>query len=496
MAVVGLVELPALKLLDASGANWTAFRRDDPLGGKQIVAATLEAAGHDVRICNLKDGDAEHETGSVEWNGRTLTKVAAGRPMSDLDPDAVDVWGLTVNYLQEREAAQSLIRHLSSRGRPVVVGGSDALAEPGPYLSAGAAAIVLDKSGAGNQALIDHLTGSDRSTPLTGVQVANGKVFASQRPPMSTQAWPLPSGTIVRATLGARYWEAPLPGRLSPIGAVMLDLGCDRHCDFCQTPSYKVGYTSMSPARAREWIRLQKEQGARSVIVLSDQFLGRVLWDGGREDVLEIMQAFRELDVALLWGNGLEIGKATRGRGLPDGDPRPDPEMVEALWGWDGERGCAQAYVPAERPVSGPEAYAKLLSWRHHCDMMASIVQAGVPDITYGLIVGLPDDSPDTLAALEQGVQDLRHRLKSLNSALRFRVVPYAIRPLPGTPQSDALAREGLLRFRDPAICGGFWTACADTRHMSYAEVSDWQRRLMTGLSDNEADFQGITAIA
>ena len=128
--------------------------------------------------------------------------------------------------------------------------------------------------------------------------------------------------------------------------------------------------------------------------------------------------------------------------------------------------------------------------------MMEAIVQAGVPDITYGLIVGLPDDSAKTLAALEQAVHDLRLRLKSINHSLKFRVVPYAIRPLPGTPQSDALVREGLLRFRDPAICGGFWTACADTHHMSYAEVSDWQRRLMTGLSDNESDFQGITAIA
>jgi 2-oxoglutarate ferredoxin oxidoreductase subunit alpha len=55
----------------------------------------------------------------------------------------------------------------------------------------------------------------------------------------------------------------------------MLDLGCDRKCDFCQTPTYRVGYSAMKPERVREWLELQKSQGARSVIVLSDQFIGQ-----------------------------------------------------------------------------------------------------------------------------------------------------------------------------------------------------------------------------
>ena len=496
MAKIGLVELPALKLLDEQGANWTAFRRDDPLGGKQIVAASLEAAGHDVGVFNLKNGDRDYEAGTVEWNGKTLTKVWSGSPDADLDPSAVDLWGVTVNYLQEREAAQAVIRHASSTGRPVVVGGSDALAEPEHYLTAGAAAIVLDKSGAGNASLVDMLLGQDPREPVSGVRLANGKAFANHRPPLAANSWPLPSPEVVSATIGTRYWEAPLPESLAPIGAVMLDLGCDRHCDFCQTPIYRVGYSAMSPDRVREWLMAQKDRGCRSVIVLSDQFLGRTLWPGGRDDILEILGIFRELDLAILWGNGLEVSKATVGRGMRNGDPSPDEALVSALWGWDGGRGCAQAYIPAERPESGPDAYEKLLSWRSHCLMMKEIVRAGVPDITYGLIVGLPDDTPRDLALLEESVGELRAQLKSINPMLKFRVVPYAIRPLPGTPQAHSLSELGLLRYTDPAIAGGFWTACADTLHMSYADVSEWQSRLMSGLSDREPDFQGITAIA
>ena len=492
---VGLIELPAFKLLDEQGFNWTAFRRHDPLGGKQVLAAQLENGGFDVDIINLKDGEQQIDLGECQWNGKRLRKMVVGTDWRNLDPRDAEVWGVTVNYLQERHVSCDVIRHLKRNGGRVVVGGSDAFAEPRPYLHAGADAVVKDKSGAANLPLIDHVLGRTPRVPLSGVVLTDGTELAARRPPMRPEEWPLPSHQVVEQTMGMNYWEAPLDDSLSPIGAVMLDLGCDRHCDFCETPTYRVGYRWMSPERSLRWLDAQKSAGAKSVIVLSDQFLGRVLWKTGRADVLDIMSGFRELGVTALWGNGLEINKATIGRGMRDGDPTPDQELVEALWGWDGKNGCAQAYIPAERPVAGPKAYDKLLPWQLHCDMMKAIVKTGLPDITYGVIVGLPDDSPDEMEALIQALTGLRWQLKEINPELRFRVVPYAIRPLPGTPQARSLDKLGLIRFTDPAILGGFWTACADTYHMSYEEVSDWQERLVVELSDNEPGFQGITAI-
>ncbi len=405
------------------------------------------------------------------------------------------IWGVTVNYLQERHVACSLIRYLTGGIGRVIVGGSDAFAEPHPYLEAGAAAVVRDKSGSANLPVLDYVLGREPRAPLTGVVLPNGNSLPPHRPPMQPEAWPLPSPKHVQQTLGPDYWEAPLPESLKPVGAVMLDVGCDRKCDFCETPTYRLGYRWMSPERSLQWIAAQKSEGARSVIVLSDQFLGRVLWNTGRAEVLEIMEGFRDLGIAALWGNGLEVHKATVGRGMPGGDMIPDDELVEALWGWDGTVGCAQAYIPAERPLEGPTEYQKLLPWTEHCRMMRAIVRAGVPDITYGVIVGLPDDSPRSLQRLFEGVGELRAELKGINPGLVFRVVPYAIRPIPGTAQANFLTQRGLVKFTDPAILGGFWTACADTLYMSYEEVSDWQERLIVELSDNEPGFQGITAI-
>ncbi|GLY02737.1 MULTISPECIES: hypothetical protein [Actinoplanes] len=494
MASVGLVELPALKLVDENGLNWTAFRKTEPLASKQILAALLDAAGFDTAIVNMKQADDAYEYGQVRWRSRMMSKIAVGASVKSLDPARFDVWGVTVNYLQERDPALEVVAFLHAGGAKVVVGGSEALGNPRLYLDAGADAVVMDKSGAANIDVLRYVLGQPVER-LTGVMLPDGTVHKNRRPPMDPHDWPLPKPWMVSQTLGTSYWEAPIGDELKPVAGVMLDVGCDRHCSFCQTPTYRIGYRASGPERAHDWLAAQRNAGAKSVIILSDQFLGRVLWPNGRDDVLAILRDAREQQLPILWGNGIELGKATLGRGKRGGDRRPDLEMVEAVWGWDGRVGCAQAYIPAERPLLGQESYEKLLPWQEHAAMMRAIVRAGVPDINYGVIVGLPSDSHATMETLLDSVGRLRDELRDINPDLRFRITPYAIRPLPGTPQASELERAGLVRFTDPAIVGGFWTACADTLNMSYEEVSDWQIRLVTELNEPEPDWQGITGL-
>ena len=236
----------------------------------------------------------------------------------------------------------------------------------------------------------------------------------------------------------------------------------------------------MTPERAREWLTIQKEAGAESFQCYSDQFLARLLFKEGRQEVLEIMKAVREVGVHVSWINGLELKKATKGRGYDreSDDLIPDEELVQALWGWDGKVGCNWAYIPAERPVFGREGYAKLLPWQQHREMMRSIVRAGVPRIVYGLVLGLPDDSHETMLRLEEALTDLCQELKTINPALKFWILTSSIAPIPGTPQGQNIRNSGLLRFEDPTIYGTMGMACADTQYMSYEEVGDWQYRL------------------
>jgi hypothetical protein len=110
--------------------------------------------------------------------------------------------------------------------------------------------------------------------------------------------------------------------------------------------------------------------------------------------------------------------------------------------------------------------------------MMKFIVRAGPPVIVYGLIIGFPDDTQDSLLRLEEGVLELHQQLREINPDLEFQVASYAISPIPGTPQGENIRKSGLLRFDDPSIIGGFWTPSCDTHHLSYEDISEWQFRL------------------
>jgi hypothetical protein len=329
--------------------------------------------------------------------------------------------------------------------------------------------------------VIDSLTGQPPRGSLSGIAYRDGRPVSLRVRPGSPEDWPVPSQDVVRATLGTEYWSTYFPDKLAPIGSVFTDVGCDRKCDFCQTPEYKLGYKSMSPAVAGQWLKSQKDGGAGSVIGSSDQFLARLLWDGGRDDILQIMQHLRDLDLGILWANGLELRKATRGRGFSksDTDLSPDEELIQALWGWDGTRGCYHAFIPAERPLQGRENYAKLLPWREHCELLKAIVRTGVPTLTYGCIIGFEDDDDRALNWLEEAVWELYEALLKINPQLYFQIAPFSLSPIPGTPQGRHFRESGLLRFEDPEIFGGIWVPCADTRHLSYADIADWQQRLL-----------------
>lgn len=486
---IGLVELPALKLIDPNGVQRNQCNQYEPLLSKQVLLASLQGGGFDAQLVNLRDGTYEEEYGTVMWKGMLLSKRYLGKQIASIDPKSYDAWGVTNNYMQYRDLAFMVIRHLSSGGRPVVVGGSDAIADPQLYLQAGATAIVTDKSGGANWSIFDYVLGLPMRESISGVILADGTRHPLRLPPMHPQDWPLPSLDVVKQCLGKEYWAPEQEIPIFPMGAVFVDLGCDRKCDFCQTPTYGTGYRKMSTERALKWFELQKEAGAKSVMSYSDQFLGRVLFNEGRQEVLDISRGVREMGLPILWPNGLEIRKATLGRGYDrtKDDLTPDYELVEALWGWDGKVGCYEAFIPAERPIFGRESYAKLLPWQQHCEMLRAIVRAGVPRIYYGVILGLPEDSHETMLGLEEAFWELSEELKTINPSVSFHIAPTTIRPIPGTPQGHNIRQSGLLRFEDPAIVGEFMTACADTHYMSYEEVSDWQFRLAcigdTGLS-------------
>lgn len=480
---IGLVELPYLYLVDPYGDNRVELN-DSPLISKQILLANWLAGGFDAERVNLKEDSKEEELGSVQWKGMILRKVIKNRPISSLDPHACDAWGATNNFTMYREMACCLVQHLATGKKPIVMGGSDVLAEPKPYFQAGADVIVVDKSGAANWPIFDYVLGKEPRMPSSGGVFADGRQHKKALHPLHPEEWELPPIEVAGACLGttSEFLEPDEAASLLPIGSTIADIGCDRTCNFCQTPTSRTGYLRISPQRTLEWCWRQKEAGAKSITLQLEQFLGRVLFgDEGRQEVLDIVNQLRKWELQVAWPNAIEICKATQGRGHhrnPD-DLLSDQEMVDAMWGWDGKVGCFYAYIPVERSLIGRQNYKKLLPWQQHRHMLRSIVKPGVPNISYGIIAGLPDDDEDSLLYLEEAIHELHGELKAINPQLNFFTVLNNILPIPGTPQTQSLRESGLIRFADPTIQGNFWTASCDTHHLSYAQVSEWQMHLL-----------------
>lgn len=497
---IGLIEVPATGLYDAEGKNWTSLYRHRSLISKQVLISDLRAGGFDAQLVNLRDGDYSEEFGQIFWKGMTLRKTFVGGNIFALDPQSFDAWGITVNFSQDRQVSCLLIEHLAKGKRPIVVGGSDAVAEPHHYLQAGAAAVVLDKSGAANWAIFDYVLGKTPREDLTGVVLADGKQYARKTKAKSPEEWALPSVEVARECLGI----LPNVQGLVPIGSLVADIGCDRTCDFCMTPTYGTGYRRMTPKTALKWLEIQKEAGAVSINIGSDQFLARTLFPGGRDEILEITNGAREMGISLMWPNGLELRKTTlgAGRNYESTDLSPDEELIEALFGWNGKVGCPLAYIPAERPVFGRESYKKLLPWQEHCTLMKSVVRTGVPVIAYGIIIGLPDDDIDDLLRLEEAISELVDELVEINPKVEFQIACYSIAPLPGTPQSHNLRKLGLLQFEDSCVWGGLWTPTCNTHHLSYAQISDWQirlskiRRSASEFTNYSGEYSGLVSTA
>lgn len=130
-STIGLVELPTLGLFNVKGKNMLfAETKGLPLVSKQILLSNLQAAGFDAQLVNLRQGDYQEEYGKIIWRNTEYSKVYFGSKIQEVDPLAYEAWGVTNNFSQHREIAYLTIQHLASKGQPVIVGGSDAIAEP------------------------------------------------------------------------------------------------------------------------------------------------------------------------------------------------------------------------------------------------------------------------------------------------------------------------------------------------------------------------------
>ena len=95
---------------------------------------------------------------------------------------------------------------------------------------------------------------------------------------------------------------------------------------------------------------------------------------------------------------------------------------------------------------------------------------------------------------LEDALWTLYEELTAINPELVLNISPLSICPLPGTPLEEQIRAQGLLHFDDATLNGCFRTATADTHHMTYQQVSDWQVRLKKATNTKNVQIETATS--
>jgi radical SAM superfamily enzyme YgiQ (UPF0313 family) len=231
---------------------WAARRPYPPLGALH-AAAVLRSAGYEVA---LHDSMLARSEG--EW----------GRSLDHHRPAVAALYEDSFNYLSKmclgrmREAALRMIAMARQRGCTVVVAGSDATDDPGPYLAAGADHVVVGEAEVTLRELLDALLG--RSP--TAIREIDGVCFREhgrlvrtrpRAPLKDLDALPLPAWDLVDVPAYRAIWNERHGFHSMNLATTR---GCPYHCNWCAKPIYGQRYAVRSPesvAREIAWLRAE-----------------------------------------------------------------------------------------------------------------------------------------------------------------------------------------------------------------------------------------------
>ena len=244
---------------------WNAQQPYAPLGAL-YAAACARRSGYSVALFDAMLAESE-----AEW------VVALDRHM----PRTAVIYEDNFNYLSKmcllrmREAAQRMIAAASQRGIPVVVAGSDATDRPGPYLDAGAAAVV---AGEGEVTLLEVLAALQRRAPLAGIEGIcwrdpEGRLIRSRPREIirDLDALPFPAWDLVDVARYQAIWRSR-HGYFSM--NVATTRGCPYHCNWCSKPIYGQRYNARSPEHVVEEIAWLKQTYRPDHLWVADDIFG------------------------------------------------------------------------------------------------------------------------------------------------------------------------------------------------------------------------------
>jgi hypothetical protein len=472
MRNIVLIHCPAVKLR-IDGDNLGAVRTNHPKISQLILAAIIRRADPNarVRVVDLRSGyrGVETQFKSIPYGRNVVDVFRVGRPFEEIEPELLwaDAVILTNNFTQEAGVVGDLIEYckqVNPRAR-VWVGGSDAsvrraeVDRPAYFYRRGA----------------DHVATGDGETTLPPLLRGEGAPAVNTL--FEFDGVPDPALHLVDVSAYVESHEGGLPnGVAAPVMYLETSRGCRQSCDFCSTPFTKGRYRYMSQGRIEALLDFYRSFGIATLLLIEDNILSRLDLPHGREAVLDWFGYMRQAGFKWEFSNGVEIGKLVAGGGL-------DEELLDAMFGYDGSAGCFRSYIPLERINTSDDhlPYRKLRPFDTQKSILAAIARRGVLQMNMGVIIGNPEETPESLDRTEERMLELMAEITRVSGGQTFPFANFFLHiPICGTNDYKRFHRERRLLFdidTHPELFN-FYTSVLRGEVLAFDELTELRRQI------------------
>jgi hypothetical protein len=490
-------------------------RPHNPKSALPTLAAGVRAfsaqlgLGCDIEIIDLQLNPRRTYYKSIRYGPRTMRCYRYGTPFEEVEAKIreADVHGITCNFTNSAQIVADLARFIKrvQPGTTVVAGGVDCTARPSYYLQRGVDVVVR---GEGEyvfslvlQALANHRGLDDIPDICTVDRPFGNHVEAGQLDMDALE--PMALDLVGDLSIFNDTAEGPPPeGVPGHFVCWETSRGCAWRCSFCTAPS-RGRYRYMSAAAIEAHLRHFRQAGIRTIVWQEDNPLSRIqrngtgqyLYDGGRDEILQMFHLVRDYGFAWEFANGIEFGKFVHNGEF-------DHELASALLDHtvtdDGWVGCYRIQVPLDNMNIKRKRFPKLLGFDEQVSVLATMLtEHGVAHQTYDLFIGYPEHDQESIDQFGDYCLRIREELTALGGGA---FVPYFnvfnLSLLPGARDYTSLRSQLAFDIEQHPELIGIFLSAINTNHFSYWDIYQQRLQMTNRLNDRELHrrYDGIYA--
>lgn len=501
--VITLIEPPALGVRVTTKEEekfaLPTIRTHHPKLGIEVLAGALQNLPCEVQVVDMKMLSAKESPYKIfEHDGLKYECSRVGASFEQIREviEASDVIGISSPFTQAAGIIADLgifIKQVNPKVR-LVVGGYDTLTDDrqGFYLRNGFDHVIPSRGEIGFPRWIS----SQFNITLPDISPACVLLDDPTRP-ANRLILPLPDLSKVKYQSYVETEDGKLPdGASLPTEYFVSSRGCDNSCEFCTIWNSNHGdYEAMSVQDVGILLSYYKDHGITTLMHAESNTMTRLKYgNNGRQNLIDTMRMMRSYGFAWEFFDGIEFGR------LLDGQGRVDEELVSLLFSPEilGNKlvGGYRAYIPVETVCT--EKFGKLPPAHSQNQVFESIIKSGVRQLSFGIILGFPDESHESIERIRKRVDELKALADRVSGGKTKSIFIFYVHSLfPGSIIYRRLHDTLTVDIAKHPEMFQLYTACKRSAEFSPSEITLLRRRLDREFNGDEvADYSERTGRA